>query len=126
MIALKSQNAASFTTLRKSLPSVLAVLCLGTCFLQSTRVEAASNSGIMHVGLVIGASSNIVKASNFSPSAHFTWGAAEVSVVKAGYSVRQRLDAADDVFWFKASKADHEVKIGVSSSSGQIVSMSAI
>ena len=126
MIAKNAQNFSPCARVRKPALAILAAISLGSCLFLSTPIQAASSTGIMKVGLVIGASNNIVKASNFSSSAHFTWGAAEVSIAKAGYSVRQRLDATDDVFWFNAFNSDHNVKIGVSSSSGRIVSISAI
>ena len=86
--------------------------------------EASSVNGVVQVSLVIGAAKLPQKTRSFMTGSHLTWGAAEISVLNAGYVVKQRLGSSNDTYWFNAANLTQIVKIGVSKWSGEIVSVS--
>lgn len=86
--------------------------------------EASSVGATVKVSLIIGATKLLQKGRSFATGSRLTWGAAEISVLNAGYVVKQRLVSSDDTYWFNAANLTQIVKIGVSKWSGEIVSVS--
>ncbi|MBI2717191.1 MAG: hypothetical protein HYX36_00275 [Rhizobiales bacterium] len=78
---------------------------------------AGQASGTLNVGIVIGASQTQAPQ---APST-FTWGAAAISVEKAGFGNLQRVAKSGTLYWFEAERDGGRFRVGVSVSSGEIV-----
>jgi hypothetical protein len=78
-------------------------------------VMAQSGSATLKVGLTIGG------AATSAPSRTYTWGAAAVSVMKAGFDNTQRAEKSDTLYWFTAQRDGSSFRIAVSITSGVVV-----
>lgn len=81
----------------------------------ATPADAGQSSATFGVGIVIGGPARHAK-----PPRTFTWGAAAVSVSRAGYTDIQRAARRDGLFWFIARKGDSQFRIAVSEATGSI------
>jgi hypothetical protein len=80
-----------------------------------TLAMAQSGTATFKAGLTIGG------AATSAPSRTYTWGAAAVSVQKAGFDNTQRAEKTDTLYWFTAERAGGSFRIAVSISSGAVV-----
>lgn len=69
-------------------------------------------------GIVIGKQDNVHK-----PPRHYTWGAAAVTLQRAGYKNIARDQAAEGLYWFTARKDAAFFRIAVSADTGAIVAV---
>ena len=98
--------------------AILSVLLLG---IAATGAAAGQSSARFTVGITIGGPQKQVKAAATGATAIYTWGAATISVRKAGYSVRQRGERTDTLYWFVAERNGASFRVAVSIASGSIV-----
>ena len=80
-------------------------------------VLAGQASGSFSAGIVIGSGQPTASAA----SSTYTWGAAAISVERAGFGNPQRVAKSDTLYWFEAERDGALFRVGVSISSGQIV-----
>jgi hypothetical protein len=83
--------------------------------LMVTVAVAGQSSATLKVGLTIGG------AATSAPSRTYTWGAAAVSVMKAGFDNTQRAEKTNTLYWFTAQRDGDNYRIAVSITSGAIV-----
>lgn len=78
----------------------------------------AASSATFTAGIVIGA-----PAKQRGPvlNVRYTWGAAQVSIARAGYRDISRLTRANDIYWFTARRHQSRASIGVSAWNGGIL-----
>jgi hypothetical protein len=81
-------------------------------------VLAGQNGAGFTAGIVIGKPDNAHK-----PPRHYTWGAAAVSLRRAGYKNIERDQAAEGLYWFVARKDAAFFRIAVSADTGTIVAV---
>ena len=91
-------------------PAVLIGLAL--CLLPSAAA-AGKASAQFKVGITIGGPERPIKT--------YTWGAATVTVKRAGYGNPKRIALSDGVYWFEADRGGSSFRIAVSIASGEIV-----
>jgi hypothetical protein len=82
--------------------------------------QAGQASGRFKVGLTIGQGPK-----NPPHASKYTWGAAELAVLEAGYSDLDRLEKSGSVYWFHGHRGGDEFRIAVSITSGDIVEVIA-
>ena len=90
------------------------------CCLLTPVAMAGQSSGNFKVGITIGGVKARAAAAAV-PGRAFTWGAATVSVRKAGFDNPQRVAKSGALYWFAAERAGNAYRIAVSISSGQVV-----
>ncbi len=82
------------------------------CLLPSAAMAGQATTQFT-VGIAIGKPSKHAKT--------YTWGAAAVSVKKAGYRKPKRIALSGSVYWFEADRDGSTFRIAVSIASGEIV-----
>ena len=93
------------------------VAALAICLLGSASL-AGTSQGSFTVGIVIG------KAKPHKPPKyHYTWGAAAVSLVRAGYGDLRRIEASGEVFWFAAERTGARFRVAVEIATGRIAAV---
>ena len=55
------------------------------------------------------------------PVRQYTWGAAAVTLARAGFADPQRLEASETLYWFTAARDGEHYRVAVSIASGEIV-----
>ncbi len=90
------------------------------CLLQAEGLAAAAQ-GAFTVGIVIGK----VKPPKppKPPKLRYTWGAAAISLTRAGYDNPCRIAAAGDVYWFEAQRAGARFRVAVWIATGRIAAV---
>ena len=89
-------------------------------WLIAEAADAGQSSASFNVGLTIGPRTTSLRAS----SSAFTWGAAEISVIGAGFTNPQRNGKSSTLYWFTATRKGAAFLIAVSITSGEIVQVS--
>ncbi len=88
---------------------------LAFCLLAPTAMAGTSQDSFT-VGIRIG------KAKPHKPPKHrYTWGAAAVSLARAGYENPRRIEASGEVYWFSAERAGARFRVAVWVATGEIV-----
>ena len=91
-----------------------------SCAIYSGSSLADTNHGHATVSLtIIGNSTSLNMERNFGTS-HYTWGAAEISILKAGYKKPTRIGTVNETYWFTVPVGGNPTVIGVSVNSGEI------
>ncbi len=80
---------------------------------------AGQASASFQVGIVIGSGGHSIQAA--APAKTYTWGAALISVNRAGFNTPQRIERSDTLYWFKAKRDGASFRVGVSISSGKVM-----
>ena len=95
---------------------VVSAVVLG---LSPVAASAGQTSVSFQAGIIIGGG-----ASRSIPSAAavktYTWGAALISVNRAGFDNPQRVGKSDTLYWFKARRGGDSFRIAVSRFSGKV------
>lgn len=73
---------------------------------------AGQTSASFGAGIVIGGPAK--------PARFYTWGAASVSLRKAGYKDIERAEREGSLYWFLARKGEYRYRIAVSATTGNI------
>ena len=81
---------------------------------------ASQASTSFQVGIIIGGDKKRTTQAAV-PVKTYTWGAAVISVSRAGFDKPRRLKKSDMLYWFEASRGGNMFKIAVSISSGKVV-----
>jgi hypothetical protein len=89
-------------------------------WLSAAAATAAQVSASFTVGVVIGGKAGH-RPQRIAPRKTYTWGAAEISVRRAGFASPQRTGKSDLIYWFTAEKAGASYRIAVAIDSGRIV-----
>ncbi len=89
------------------------VLCL-----LSPATLAGQASASFQAGVTIGGGGN--RAIPAAPK-KYTWGAAVISVNRAGFDNPQRAERSDTLYWFKAERGGDSFRIAVSIFSGKVI-----
>lgn len=111
----------SYNSINKpSLSSFALLLSLG-CMFHSEPTFAGTNAALFRVSLAIASNADRLMPQRDLGSSRFTWGAAEVSLMNAGYAKPKRVAVVNDVYWFNAINCGKPMTIGVAMSSGDIV-----
>lgn len=93
------------------------VAALALCLMGGGALAEAPQSSFT-VGIHIG------KAKPRKPPKHrYTWGAAAVSLMRAGYEDLRRIEAVDEVYWFAAEKAGTKFRVAVAIATGEIAAV---
>ena len=97
----------------------LAMVAGFVCLLTGPATAGQASAGFT-AGITIGdagtrATQTIVRAKRY------TWGAASISVSRAGFDEPQRMEKSGALYWFKARRGAAAFRIAVSVSSGQVV-----
>ena len=87
------------------------------CLLQAEGL-AGTAQGAFTVGIVIGK----VKPPK-PPKLRYTWGAAAISLTRAGYENPRRIAAAGEVYWFEARRAGARFRVAVWIATGRIAAV---
>jgi hypothetical protein len=107
---------------------VRALLAAGIVMsLLAAPVSAGQTSASFHVGITIlppgakVASQRPAKAARPKVVRSYTWGAAAVSVSRAGFGAARRANREGSVYWFVAQRGSERFRVAVSVTSGAIV-----
>ena len=87
------------------------------CLLQAEALAGTAH-GAFTVGIVIGK----VKPPK-PPKLRYTWGAAAITLTRAGYQNPRRIAAAGNVYWFVASRAGARFRVAVWIATGKIAAV---
>lgn len=101
--------------------SLYAVLLALSCLTNSGQSFAGTNAALVRVSLAIGSSADTFTPERNIGSSHYTWGAAEVSLLNAGYAKPKRVAVVEEVYWFNVTNRGKPMTIGVAMNSGDIV-----
>jgi hypothetical protein len=82
-----------------------------------SAAEAGQASGSFQVGVTIGAP----KQQQHVSDATYTWGAAAISVKRAGFEELARIERSGTLYWFSATRDGVRYRIAVSVTNGAIV-----
>ena len=96
------------------LPVVVGIVL---CLLQAEAL-AGTAQGAFTVGIVIGK----VKPPK-PPKLRYTWGAAAISLTRAGYENPRRIEASGDVYWFEVRRAGARFRVAVWIATGRIAAV---
>lgn len=96
------------------------LLLLAAVPLMISVSHAGETGGQLHVGVTIGAAAPDAAA---AAAPRYTWGAAAISVTKAGFDSPLRLAAHGDVYWFSAEKDGVTYRVAVSAATGSVVAV---
>ena len=96
--------------------AVVAVICGAL----APAAEGAQVSSSFQVGITIGGARQKALLAP-APVLTFTWGAAAVSLRRAGFEAPQRVERSDTLYWFIARKDGGQFRVAVSIASGAIV-----
>jgi hypothetical protein len=89
--------------------------------LTSAAATAGNTSASFGIGLRIVGKSGAGQAPASAATRTYTWGAAAISVLKAGFADPVRLEAESGLYWFSASRDGQSFRIAVASRSGAVV-----
>jgi hypothetical protein len=95
-------------------------LSLG-CSLFSGPTIAGTNAALFRVSLVVTNNADRPAPQRNVGLSHYTWGAAEVSLMNAGFAKPKRVAIVDEVYWFNTVNSGKLTTIGVAMNSGDIV-----
>lgn len=84
---------------------------------------AATSTASFQVGITIGGPQFVRSKVTAPRKPRYTWGAAEISLRREGYTVSRRLSKSGDLYWFEAENSEGRVQAAVSVTSGEIVSL---
>lgn len=102
--------------LRRAIYSVLALaLSLAPAWAQQT-------SGSFQVGVTIG---KVARQKAVTPVVTYTWGAAEISVMRGGFHEPTRLKRTEMLYWFATRRDGVAYRVAVSIVTGKIVAVVA-
>ncbi len=87
------------------------------CLLQAEGLAGTAH-GAFTAGIVIGK----VKPPK-PPKLRYTWGAAAISLARAGYENPRRIGAAGDLYWFEAQRAGARFRVAVWIATGRIAAV---
>jgi len=86
-------------------------------------VMAAASTASFQVGITIGGPQFAPPKVTAPRKPRYTWGAAEISLRREGYTVSRWLSKSGDLYWFEAANVEGRVRAAVSVTSGEIVSL---
>ena len=115
-----NQRFKSTPKTKKPLRFICKVLVGLSCTIYSGSSLADTNHGHMAVSLAIISSNTSVNAERNFGTSHYTWGAAEISLLKAGYKKPTRIGTVNEIYWFTVPISGNPTVIGVSVNSGEI------
>ena len=95
-----------------------AVFCAALLGLIATEVQAGKSSASFTAGIVIGGQNG---RKFRKPAATYTWGAAAISLLRAGFENPARMSKSGTLYWFEASRGGTDFRIAVSIASGKII-----
>ncbi len=81
---------------------------------------AGQTSASFQVGITIGGGGSS-SARTVASAKTYTWGAALISVNRAGFDKPERLERSDTFYWFRAERSGEHFRIAVSIASGKVV-----
>ena len=116
-----NQRFKSTPQTKKTLRFIFKVLIGLSCAIYSGSSLADTNHGHMAVSLAIISSNTSVNAERNFGTSHYTWGAAEISLLKAGYKKPTRMGTVNEIYWFTVPVSGNPTVIGVSVNSGEIM-----
>ena len=105
---------------KKNLRFLCSLLVGLQCGIFSGPSFADTNHAHLAVSLAIIDSNAAVNAVRNFGASHYTWGAAEVSLSKAGYRSPRRIGAVNEIYWFTVPVSGKPTVIGVSVNSREI------
>jgi hypothetical protein len=82
---------------------------------------AGQASASFQVGIVIGGGEGRSIQRAAASANTYTWGAALISVNRAGFDAPQRVEKSDTLYWFTAKRDGASFRIAVSISSGKVM-----
>ena len=90
--------------------------------LAADEAVAGQTSGGFTVGITI-TGKKVQAASQAAPlpARQYTWGAAAVSLARAGFADPRRIEASETLYWFTAKRDGGRYRVAVSIASGEIV-----
>jgi hypothetical protein len=98
----------------------LAIICSIVLCLVPVVTTSSRANGSFQVGVTIGGAGTATVKQRVVERT-YTWGAAALSAIQAGYSNPQPLGRSQTVYWFIAERGETHLRVGVSISSGEIV-----
>ena len=105
---------------KKHLRFICTVLAGLPFAIYSGSALADTNHGHMAVSLAIVSSNNAENSGRNFGASRYTWGAAEISLLKAGYIKPTRIGTVNEIYWFTVPISGNPTVIGVSINSGEI------
>lgn len=81
---------------------------------------ADTSRGRLTISLAIMSAKNLASSERSFVNSRYTWGAAEVSLLKAGYLKPARIANVNEIYWFTVPVSGKPMVIGVSVNSGEI------
>ena len=87
----------------------------------STAAAAGDTSASFGIGLRIVGKSGAGQAPFSASTSTYTWGAAAISVLRAGFTDPVRIEAEAGLYWFSASRHGQSYRIAVAARSGAVV-----
>ena len=115
-----NQRSKNTPKTRNPLRFLCKVLVGLSCTIYSGSSLADTNHGHLAVSLaIINSNTSVNMERNFGAS-RYTWGAAEISLLKAGYKKPTRIGTVDEIYWFTVYDFANPTVIGVSVNSGEI------
>ena len=116
-LTLRLARVAAFTIVVQFASVAVALLTINT-----HDALAATNTASFQVGITIGGPQSVRPKVNAPRKPRYTWGAAEISLRRGGFTVLGRLSKSGDFYWFEAENSEGQVRAAVSVTSGEIVS----
>ena len=113
-------SAVGSTILRSAV--VVFAFCLGTAY----PAMAAESSGNIQVGVTIGGNHSALAKILAEKPKNYTWGAAEISLKREGFTPKKHLSVSGNIYWFEATLAGRREQIGVSRATGEIVRVMSV
>jgi hypothetical protein len=120
MLAILTQNKKNQSSSISAVRVCAALLSLGS-LLFSVPSFAGTNAALFRVSLAIVSNADRPTPQRDVGSSHYTWGAAEVSLMNAGYAKPKRVEVVNEVYWFNTVNFGKPITIGVAMNSGEIV-----
>ena len=81
---------------------------------------AGTTSSKFSVGITIGEGGNAAKQAAV-PATTYTWGAAAISVKRAGFENLRQVERSETLYWFAGERAGGSYRIAISIVSGEVV-----
>jgi hypothetical protein len=80
---------------------------------------AGQASASFQVGIIIGGGNHSARPAQ--PTKTYTWGAAVISLNRAGFDAAQRVEKSDTLYWFTAKRDGYSFRVAVSITSGKVM-----
>jgi hypothetical protein len=96
----------------------LAAVSAAMLSLSPAAAVAGQAAASFQVGIIIGGDGQAVRSTPASKT--YTWGAAAISVNRAGFHAPEPLEKSDTLYWFTANRGGNSFRVAVSISSGKV------